>query len=71
MKIKYTTHALERLLERNIQKSAVKAALQKGKKEIMKNGLIRSILPSNNKILIVVYYLKGLDEFLIITAYYQ
>jgi len=71
MKIGYTEHALDRLLERGISKRAVKEVIRNGKKENISDGLVKAILRSNNRPLVVVYYMKGIRGFLVITAYYH
>lgn len=71
MKIEYTDHALDRLFERKISKRAVKEAIRNGKKENVSDGLIKAILRNNNQSLVVLYYMKGIGEFTVVTAYHH
>ncbi len=71
MRIRYTKHSLDRLKERGVSKRDVKKALQKGNKMSAQGGSMRcSFRTSEGDNLVIIFNLKGIADFEIITAYY-
>jgi ATP phosphoribosyltransferase regulatory subunit HisZ len=72
MKIEYTFHVAERLKERGISKEEMISAIRFGTQEDGYDGAIKAVWHRKDAgPLVVVYHIKGLLEFRIITAYYR
>ena len=69
MKIRYSKHGLERLIQRNIPKELIEEAIKLGHKTELELGKIKVRLKKRNKTLIVIY-LPSVKFIKIITAYY-
>jgi hypothetical protein len=72
MKIEYTVHVRERLEERGIGREELVSAIRFGTREDGHDSAIKAVWKRRNALpLVVVYYIKGLSEIRIITAYYR
>lgn len=70
MKIRYTYHALQRMAQRNIAKRDIQEALRRGQKHFTEYGMVKCFHHALKGDLVVIYNVRGVAEFEIITTYW-
>ncbi len=71
MRIRYSSHALERLKQRDISKDEIMRAIRYGRKDDAGDGSRKASHRNEKGILVVVYNVKSTSEVEIITVYWE